>query len=542
MINDMDKTKKEAGSGATGDDEGLEPIVIHPEIQGDGRPFGEPELERRVQRRRRTDVDLSVIPAGRLAIDGESYSPPELSAGETKRAFSLDALRGLFLLSMTFGFTIMSEHLPAWMYHRQFDPHDHVIAVFGISWRDLAYASFLFTMAAAIPLTLTRRMDNGEPEIGIIFAALRRTFLLIVFALMVAHSNTFFLGYTDTGRLLGLLGFGLMWLVFTRRRKDWRESRYKLLNRIGWVATIAFLLLSPLAYGKTFTFSRNDDIIIGLAFAALTGSILWYFTRKHIEWRLVVLAGVVALYVSAHHDGWVQDFWFNSDGFLFDPSMLTLLTVVVPGTIAGDLLLRWMRSGESRSLGLQSWTRGRTSLLSAICLFITPLVVVGLYNRWVEATTLAVLALVAAGFFLVRNPRGTAEELLQKLFLWGALWLVLGLFLEPSEGGIRKVPETLSYFFTVTGTTSLLLVAMTAIVDVLDKRRFVRLLIDLGHNPLLCYVIFTVFLNSIFELIHPLQPVLQGSPGESILRSIIMTILSVLIVRYFTRRRIFWRT
>ena len=56
---------------------------------------------------------------------------------------------------------------------------------------------------------------------------------------------------------------------------------------------------------------------------------------------------------------------------------------------------------------------------------------------------------------------------------------------------------------------------MAAIIDVLDKRRFVRLLIDLGHNPLLCYVMFTVFLNSLFELIHPLQPVLQGSPGES---------------------------
>lgn len=533
MINDMDETKDETG---------LQPIIIHPEIQGDGRPFGEPELERRVQRRRSTDVDLSVIPAGRLEPDGESYSPPELSAGETKRAFSLDALRGLFLLSMTFGFTIMSEHLPAWMYHRQFDPQDHVIAVFGISWRDLAYASFLFTMAAAIPLTLTRRMENGELEIGIIFAALKRTFLLVVFALMVAHSNTFFLGYTDTGRLLGLLGFGLMWLVFTRRRKDWSATRYKLLNRIGWAATIAFLLLSPLAYGETFTFSRNDDIIIGLAFAALSGSILWYFTRKHIAWRLVALAVVVALYLSAHQDGWVESFWYNSNSFLFDPGMLTLLTVVVPGTIAGDLLLRWMRSGESRAIGLQSWSRGRTSLLSAISILITPLVVVGMYNRWVQATTFAVLGLVVAGFFLVRNPRGAAEELLQKLFLWGALWLVLGLFLEPSEGGIRKVPETLSYFFTVTGTTSLLLVAMTAIIDVLDKRRFVHLLIDLGHNPLLTYVVFTVFLNSVFELVHPLQSVLEGSPGESILRSIIMTILSVLIVRYFTRRRIFWRT
>lgn len=521
-----------------------EPIVIHPELQGDGRPFVEPELDRRRGGDRRgTQTDSSGIPAGGLAADGESYSPPELSAGETKRAFSLDALRGLFLLTMTFGFTIQSEDLPAWMYHRQFDPQDHVIPVFGIGWRDLAYASFLFTMAAALPLTLTRRMDNGEPEIGIVLAAFRRGVMLILFALLVAHSNDFFLGYTDSARVLSIVGFVVMGLVFTRRRKDWNPTRFKILNRFGWVAAIAFLALSPLAYGKTFSLSRTDDIIMGLAVAAFFGSIIWYFTRNRIEWRLAILAAVVALYLGARQDGWVQQFWYSSPAeWLFIPAQLSLLCVVIPGTIAGDHLLKWMRAGESGAAGHDDWTRGRLILLSAVCIIITPIVVFGLYNRWVEETTLGVAALVAGGFFLTRSPRAPGETLLRNLYLWAALWLMIGLFLEPSEGGIRKVPETLSYFFTVTGATSMLLVAMAAIVDLLNKRRFVHTLIDLGHNPLLCYVVFTVFLNSVFELIHPLQPVLEGSPGESVLRSIIMTGLVVLLVRFFTRRRIFWRT
>ena len=520
-----------------------EPIVIHPELQGDGRPIVEPELERRRGDRRSTQADWSGIPAGGLAADGESYSPPELSAGETKRAFSLDALRGLFLLTMTFGFTIQSEHLPAWMYHRQFDPQDHLIPVFGISWRDLAYASFLFTMAAALPLTLTRRMDRGEPELGIVFAAFRRAFMLVVFALLVAHSNTFFTGYTDPARLVCIAGFGIMWLVFTRRRKDWSAGKYKILNRSGWVAAVVFLALSPLVYGKTFSFQRTDEIIMGLAVAALTGSLIWYFTRNRVEWRVAILAAVVALYLGARQDGWVQQFWYSSPAeWLFIPGQLSLLCVVIPGTIAGDHLLKWMRTAQSGAAAQNGWTRGRIILLSAVCVVITPIVVFGLYNRWVEETTLSVAALAAVGFFLTRSPRAPGETLLRNLYLWAALWLMIGLFLEPSEGGIRKVPETLSYFFTVTGTTSMLLVAMAAIVDLLNKRRFVRALIDLGHNPLLCYVMFTVFLNSVFELIHPLQPVLEGSPGESILRSIIMTILVVVLVRFFTRRRIFWRT
>lgn len=539
----MSDSDKDPGSGGEGGDSDVQPIVIHPELQGDGRAFEEPVLERRTMRRRKTDSDDSAIPGGRLAADGESYSPPELSAGEAKRAFSLDALRGLFLLSMTFGFTIMSEDLPAWMYHRQFDRHDQLVNVYGISWRDLAYASFLFTMAAALPLTLTRRMDNGEPEIGIVMAAFRRAFLLIVFAMLVASSNTYFLGYTDSARLLALLGFGVMWLVFTRRRKDWSPRRYKILNRAGWVAVILFLALSPLAYGKTFSLTRTDDIIMGLAVAAFFGSLIWYFTRNHLEWRLAILAGVVAMYLGARQDGWLQQFWYASPfPWLFTPSQLSLLCVVIPGTIAGDHLLKWMRSGEQAHSVPRIWAGGRILLLSALCIAITPIITAGLYNRWVEETTLVTAALVIAGFFLVRSPRTAGEQLLRNLFVWAALWLMLGLFLEPAEGGIRKVPETLSYFFTVTGSTAMLLVAMAAIIDLLDKRRFVHALIDLGHNPLLTYVLFTVFLNSLFELIPPLRTVLEGSPGESILRSIISTVVVVIIVRFFTRRRIFWRT
>src|SRR6185503_3665405 len=99
-------------------------------------------------------------------------------------------LRGLFLISMTAGFTIYSERLPAWMYHRQFPPPgDVAVNIPGISWRDLAYAAFLFTMAAALPLTLSRRVEKGETEIGIVVASVRRYAIPLFFALLIAHAN-----------------------------------------------------------------------------------------------------------------------------------------------------------------------------------------------------------------------------------------------------------------------------------------------------------------------------------------------------------------
>jgi predicted acyltransferase len=471
-------------------------------------------------------------------------TPPTVAvvpeAPARKRAFSLDALRGLFLVSMTFGFTITSEHLPAWMYHRQMTPAgDRIVDIVGISWRDLTYAAFLFTMAAALPLTLSRRIERGEPELAIIGASIKRYALLLIFGLLMAHANTYVLGYTQPARLLSILGFVVLALIYTRPRSDWNAERARLLRRVGWIGAILFLALTPLTYGKTFTFTRIDDIIVDLAFASLAGSLLWYVTRNRIGVRLGVMVAAVALYWLARSPGAIQDWWYASPApWAFVPSRLSLLTVVVPGTIAGDAVLRWMRSTDESA----GWSSARLAAIALITAAITPIVVVGMYTRNVGAMSLVVVALLAVGIALTYRATTSLDRMLRTLFAWGALWLAIGLALEPAEGGIRKVPETLTYFFTVTGLTCLLLAGMAALVDGLRRRNWVHALVDVGQNPLLGYVLFTVFLNPLLELIAPLRGVLESSPATSVVRSAIATLLVVLAVRYVTHERVFWRT
>jgi hypothetical protein len=43
-------------------------------------------------------------------------------------------------------------------------------------------------------------------------------------------------------------------------------------------------------------------------------------------------------------------------------------------------------------------------------------------------------------------------------------------------------------------------------------------------------------------LIPPLRGVLRGSLGEAMVRSLLSVVLVVLIVRYMSRKRIYWRT
>ena len=490
---------------------------------------------------------FSVPPRESPSSAGPRSDAVAADVGEPRRALSLDALRGFFLVLMTFGFTIQTALLPLWMYHKQMPPPSfELVDVPGIGWRDLAYAAFIFTMAAALPITLSRRIDSGETEVGTILAVVRRFFLLFVFALLIGHSNTYFIGYTQTGRALAVLGFAIMFAVFLRRRRDWSEEKFAWIARMGWIAAVLFLALSPLAYDSTFSPARRDEIIAYLAVASLVGSILWYFTRDNRGARLAALAGIVALYLGARGEGWIQQWWWSSPApWLFRPTDLGLLTVVIPGTIAGDILLRWMRSPSVAAAGRSGdrpWSGKRVAALALLGFALTPIVVAGLYGRWVQETSQAVVLLCAAGIALTWRPTSANEKLLRDLFVWAVLWLLLGLFLEPSEGGIKKVPDTLSYFFTVTGLTMMLLVTMAAVVEVLGRGKAVATLIDVGHNPMLCYVLYTVFLNSILETIPQARGVLRDSGGAVFLRSVLSTIVVVLIVRAFTRNRIFWRT
>lgn len=516
---------------------GESPIVVHGPVHGD--------VESTVE----VDAPISPVatapsPTAAMLVQLDAVPAPVVTerVAAAKRAFSIDALRGLFLVLMTLGFALRGDSYPLWMYHRQMPPPEYaVVQVAGISWRDLAYGAFLFTMAAALPLTLSRRIEKGETEVATMFAALKRYGMLLLFALLIGHSNSFFLGYTQTARGVAVVGFVVMALLFTRRREDWSESAFRWVRRLGWVAAIVFLLASPLLYGKSFDPTRIDDIIVGLAFASLAASVIWYFTRDNMPARLAILGLSVALYLGARQEGWIQSLWYASPApWAFTPSMLGLMTVVLPGTIAGDIVLRWMRADEAAPVA--SWARMRAVTLALLCFALTPVVVIGAYTRAVAPMTQLVLGLLAAGLFLTARPVTATERMLRSLFVWGAVWLTFGLFLEPFEGGIRKVPETLSYFFTIAGLTTTLLVTLAVVIDVLDVKKLARPLIEVGHNPLLAYVLFTVLINSILEMIEPMRGFMQDTVALSFTRSVLTTAAVVLIVGVVSRRKIYWRT
>ena len=93
-----------------------------------------------------------------------------------ERANSLDALRGYAIITMVLASTIFSYVLPAWMSHIQTPPPNHVFRpdIPGISWVDLVFPFFLFSMGAAMPFAVGLKIDKGAKRASLCLNALKR--------------------------------------------------------------------------------------------------------------------------------------------------------------------------------------------------------------------------------------------------------------------------------------------------------------------------------------------------------------------------------
>jgi len=480
--------------------------------------------------------------------------PLNIEKPEAKRALALDALRGFAILTMFLSGRVPFGVLPDWMYHAQVPPpfHKFISTLPGITWVDLVFPFFLFSMGAAIPLSLTNRLGKGTPHWKIYLGAVQRGLLLVGFAIYDQHIRPYALN-TNPGTLTwitSLLGFALLFPVLGRLPENWNRKLKTTIKVGGWIGVILFLLLASYPHnsphGTGFSLFRSDIIILVLANVALTGTIIWMLTRTNWLLRAGILGLLIAIRLSHLEPGWVKVIWETSQqmwtrwiGYLY---FQQYLFVIIPGTIAGDLIVKWINKPPKEiSHGLS-----KPVILSILYLMISFVLVllIGMKGRWVPETLILCAFMCVAGWLLFREVHTETEKYIKALYIWGTYWLILGLFFEPFEGGIKKDHPTLSYYFITAALASFVLIAFTILINILKKQRWLELLIDNGQNPMIGYAGITnllpplLALTMLGELLHWLTP----TPWLGVLRAVFETILLGLLVSLFTRNKIFLRT
>jgi predicted acyltransferase len=481
-----------------------------------------------------------------VAIAVAAPSVPPLGKPESRRAYALDALRGIAILGMVLS-GILPNTLPAWMFHAQNPPPTNAFhpEIPGITWVDLVWPTFLFSMGAAFPLALSKRLGSGASIWLAVWNAVRRFVLLAFFSLFVQHVRPFSLSASPdrTTMLVALLAFFLVFPVLSRFPDKWPVRIQWLVRLLGWAGVIALLAAQTYADGRGFSVQRFDTILMVLANMALVGTIIWLITRGNVILRLGFIALYVAFRLSHDVPGWTQTVWnWTPADWLYQFRYLQYVCVIVPGTIVGDFLLNWIR--DRNPAPERHWPGWRSSLLALLCFAFVPVVLTGMFTRHTTETAIACFVMCAAGWALVRNPLTNTEHLLRNIFTWSAFWLVLGLALEPYEGGIQKGRATLSFYFVTVSLSSLLLMTFTVIADVFSGKRWIGLLVDNGQNPMIAYLGHTNFIGALLFLtgIGPWMDRMTPTPWAGFWKCIFVTLLVALSVRMFTRWKIYWRT
>lgn len=467
-----------------------------------------------------------------------------------RRVAAIDFLRALAIIGMVAsGSMLWHPELPAAMFHAQLPPPTFAFNpdVPGITWVDLVFPFFLFSMGASMPLALRRREEQGVGTFGVIKGAIHRFIWLGAFAIILGNTGMYLLGETPEWiAALTTLGVWLLFFVMFIRLPKMDKRRNTLLNWAGFLALIAITMAYRPLFGVDVDLEKNNIIILILANMALFGTLFWWFTRNSILSRIVIIAAFAMLKMASGVEGsWTACLWQQSPAnWLFQFEFLKYLCVVLSGTIIGDMIHKAMTQKPNVAI---SRTDTDTALIhiGVIVMMLTTIVVLmwGLFVREVETAVYTGAVLCIITWIMLLTMQSKQSYLYRKIYLAAMAMLLIGLITEPMEGGIKKDPATISYFFVTSAMAAMtLLIAM--ILEMRFGRRF-KALEACGANPMFAYVAAGHLLTPVLTLcclIEPLNEFCWEGPWLAFSRGVLFAILVIAVTYPLTRKNYYWKS
>ena len=291
------------------------------------------------------------------------------------RAHALDALRGYAIITMVLSAMEAFSVLPRWMYHAQVPPPDHVFdpTIYGITWVDIIFPFFLFSMGAAIPLSLGRQHAKGESIMMLTWKTVQRWVKLTFFAIFIIHAFPFMLGYEQEWMryAMPIFFFILLCLMFMPNPFGLSPYKARAITWSAYLVAVGFMLLQPYAGGAPFRLTDSDCIMLILANVSLTGSIIYLLTIGHPLRRLALLPFLVALFMAAHTaNSWpallIHTSWLP---WLYLPAYQVYLLIIIPGTVAGEWIAQWlekMKANDTSKGLVESYQKKNEAVLENV--------------------------------------------------------------------------------------------------------------------------------------------------------------------------------
>jgi predicted acyltransferase len=470
-----------------------------------------------------------------------------------QRNASLDTLRGFAIFTMILSGSIAyGDALPAWMYHAQVPPplHDFNPKLPGITWVDLVFPFFLFSMGAAIPLALQKKELTTKK---VVFSTLKRFVLLAFFALFFNHLKAWVIAENPSWKeeFISVGAFILLLFLLIKIKKKLLEIITKL---VVFIIAILLLYYLPFHKGKGFDLYKSDIIIMVLANMALFGTLIYWFTQKIPLVRVGVLLFIMAIFLSAKEpiESWQKTlFNFNAIGnfkidWLYKFYFLKYLFIILPGTVVGEWMVKstLVGTGKARQTLTEKVLKKDKHSIS-ICILICYILFCNLFclfNRYLVANVIVTSILL---FLLNYVVKRTKNRLLYKnLVQLGAYLLLLGLCFEAYEGGIKKDSSTYSYYFVTSGLACLVILFF----DIATYRKYFNWLINplttVGKNPLMAYMMGSLLVLPLLHVtgLYTYWNAMHTNPFIGFLKGLLFTLLVCIITNIFTKYKVILKT
>ena len=460
-----------------------------------------------------------------------------MASAPSKRIITIDILRGITIFAMILCANIgYNSDLPAWMFHGQTPPPTYAFNpdVPGITWVDLVFPFFLFTMGAAFPLAMRKRLESGTSRWEVTGSLFKRWLTLTIFAIVLG--NAYQIGASPRPAIVkGIFSIATWAVMFMSLVRIKDERKCKLINNAGMFLLIAMAVLGTDYMGLKLSRWNSDIIIMILANIAIFGGLIWMLTKDSIRLRWLILLFIIAIKALSSYMpevlSWVPS--MGSIGWFFSWGFLQYLVIAIAGSIVGDKLLEHSRSGASVEIDTCHLGAGAIALAAML------VQLWGLFTRHILAD-FVISAVLGAAFIALTFKR---RNIMTWLGYFGFAFMLVGIIFDPIDGGITKDHCNLSYMLTTTGMTAL----TGAFVLALELKWQIkgRGLSGSGQNPMLAYTVTNFLTGPILTMCGItawLDAISVGSPFWGVVRGLIFTLLMVAVTCFFTRKKLFWRS
>jgi hypothetical protein len=258
----------------------------------------------------------------------------------------------------------------------------------------------------------------------------------------------------------------------------------------------------------------------------------------------------MAIFLAAKEpsNSWAKEvFNFNHIGTVYFDWMyqfyyLKYLFIVIPGTIAGEYLLSSLSKKNQPTNTAAITIINKEFFIALIGIALIVLNLYGLFTRQLTFNLIGTAMLCALAIKLVYPLNN--ENAIKKIIYTGSYFLLLGLFFEAYEGGIKKDFSTYSYYFTTSGLGFFCLATFSILAKYSKSNYCIKYLALNGKNPMIAYVTGSLVLLPILSITQTKvyweamnQNVLMGC-----LKGILFTAIVSLITVWFTKKQWFWKT